>query len=304
MSWYDYVPSVPFQLGKYVYDKYKGSQAQDQANKARVDEALNNLNQTGAESNQFARSGQQNYGMMGAELAQDRARLRDLAAGKNSVSAEQLRQGLQQNLAAQQSMAASASPQNSAMAARTAMMNSGRLGAGMSGQAALAGIQERNAANQALANMNLQQRQQDLQAAINSRGNAVDAYGKVAGNSGMNTDEQRMKQVLGMTQGGLEAAAMFSDERLKTDTKGGDDDANKAIAGLKAYTYRYKDENHGKGQQLGIMAQELERAGLKHAVFETPTGKAVHGAKLAGANTAMIAALGKRVADLEGKKAK
>jgi len=39
-------------------------------------------------------------------------------------------------------------------------------------------------------------------------------------------------------------------------------------------------------------------------VIDTPEGKIVHGAKLAGANTAMLAALGKRVSELEGGKRK
>jgi hypothetical protein len=313
MSWTSYVPSVPFQLGKAIYDKYKGSQQQDQANKNRQDQAFANLNQTagylgqtGAESNQFARSGQQGYGMMTGELGQDRQNLRDLASGRNSVSSEQLRQGLDQNLAAQRSMAASASPAEQAMAARTAMIQSGRLGAGMSGQAALAGLQERQGAMQQLSGLDLQQRQQDSNVALGSRGNAISAYGgagsaygQVAGNTGMNTDEARLKQLAGLTQGGLQAAAMFSDERLKEDVKGGDKDANRAIAALRAYTFKYKNEQHGKGKQVGVMAQDLEGAGLGHAVFETPAGKAVHGAKLSGANTAMIAALGRRVEELE-----
>jgi len=131
----------------------------------------------GAAASNFANTGEQGYGAMSTEAQQAREQLRRLAGGQDSLSAEQLRQGLQQNLAAQRSMAASASPQNAAMAARTAAMQMGRLGAGMSGQAALAGIQERNAAQQALAQMIMQGRAQDLQAALGSRQNAISGYG-------------------------------------------------------------------------------------------------------------------------------
>jgi hypothetical protein len=302
MDWTSYVPSVPFQLGKALYDKYKGSQSQDEAIKQRQDEALKNLNETGLASNQFAEYGQGGYQAMTGEAAQQRDRLRQLAEGKDSLSAEQLRQGLQQNYGAQRSMAASASPQNSAMAARTGAIQMGRLGAGMSGAAALAGIQERNAATQQLGSMIMGQRQQDLQAALGSRNNAVNAYGGVAGNPGMNTDDKRLQQLANMTSGGLSAAAAFSDERLKSDVEDGDDDANRAIKGLRAFTFNYKDEKHGKGKQVGVMAQAMEKAGLGHAVFDTPEGKAVHGAKAATSSLALVAALGRRVEKLEGKK--
>ena len=70
-------------------------------------------------------------------------------------------------------MAASASPANAAMAARTAATQMGRLGAGMSGAAAMAGIQERNAAQQALNDSILRQQQLQLQGALGARQNAI-----------------------------------------------------------------------------------------------------------------------------------
>lgn len=142
-------------------------------------EKRDNLNQTGSAANAFADQGQLGYGQMSAEAAAQRDAFRRLASGQDSLSAEQLRQGLSQNMAAQRSMAASASPANAPMAALHAAQNMGRLGAGMSGQAALAGIQERNAAQKALADMILQQRQQDMNVALGSRQNAVGAYGGV-----------------------------------------------------------------------------------------------------------------------------
>jgi hypothetical protein len=170
MAWYDYIPQVA--AAKYVYGKV-GAESQSSVDKR------DNLNQQGSAASDFAGVGQQGYGAMTAEAQQSRDYLRQLASGQHSVSAEQLRQGLQQNLAGQRSMAASASPQNSAMAARTAATNMGRLGAGMSGQAALAGLKERQQAQKALADMIMGQRQQDLQAALGSRNTAVGAYGGV-----------------------------------------------------------------------------------------------------------------------------
>lgn len=254
------------------------------------------LYQQAGAAGQFADQAQQGYGQLGGEASAQRDYLRRLASGQDSISAEQLRQGLQQNQAQQMSFAAGANPQNAAGAARTAAIMMGRQGAGMAGQQAIAGLQERQAANQGLSNMILQQRGQDLNAALGSRQTATQGYG--ANNAG--TPEKSDVEKYGpMAQAGL-SAFMMSDRRLKKGLKDGDAPANKAIEGLRSYVYKYKDERHGKGEQLGIVAQELERSGLKHAVVDTPAGKAVHGAKLAGANTAMIAALGRRVSKIEG----
>lgn len=295
-----YIPSVA--VGKSIYDSYEGSKEQDAANKARQDAAFGNLNNQGGMSSVFADQGQQGYGAMTEEAKQARDYLRQLASGQNSVSAEQLRQGNQQAMSAQRSMAASASPQNSAMAARTAAQNMGRINMGLAGQQAVAGLAERNAAQQGLANMIMQQRGQDLQAALGSRQNAIGAFNNVANNTGTNTDDKRLEQKVGMTTGLFSSLGqLFSDRRLKTDVRDGDDEARRALDGLRAYTFNYKNQKHGAGKQVGVMAQDLEKAGLGHVVMDTPEGKAVDGGKLAAANTALLSSLAKRVGKLESK---
>lgn len=129
------------------------------------------------QASDFANVGQAGFSRLGGEANQVRNRLERQASGQDSLSREQLRQALQQNQASQMSMAAGAAPANQAMAARTAMMGMGRAASGMSGQAALAGIQERSAANQQLGNLLMQQRQQDLTAALGSRGHAIQGLG-------------------------------------------------------------------------------------------------------------------------------
>jgi hypothetical protein len=197
----------------------------------------------------------------------------------------------------QMSMAAGAAPQNQAAAARTAAINAMRIGSGQAGQAAVAGIQERAAANRGLSDLIMQQRQQELQATQGARGQAMAGYSPAQAG----TPEKSWLEKYGPAlQGGANAIVM-SDRRLKTDIEDGEADARKATDGLRAFAFRYRDGKHGKGRQVGVMAQDLERAGLGHAVVDTDEGKAVHGAKLATANTAMIAALGRRVAELEGR---
>lgn len=251
--------------------------------------------QAGA-SGAFADQAQQGYGALGAEATAAREALRARAEGRApSLSAEQLRQGLQQNVSAQRSMAAGAAPNNAVMAARTAAIQSARLGSGMAGQAALAGIQEREAAQRALDESIARQQAMALQAALGGRSTAIQGYG------GVKPEGSLLDRYGPVIQAGIGAAgvAAKSDERAKRNIRPADDEAKQILAGLKSYRYDYKDERDGKGRQFGPMAQDLEKAGLGHAVMDTPEGKMVHGSKLALSATALVAALGRRVSKLE-----
>lgn len=259
------------------------------------------LFQQAAQSEQFANQGQGGFTQLGQQGNANIAGLQRLASGQDSIAAEQLRQGLQQNLAAQQSMAAGASPQNAAMAARTAAIQSARLGAGLSGQQAIAGLQERAQAQGQLANAIQGLRGQDLQAALQGRQSAIAGYGGY--NTPMTPEKSFLEKYGPAIQSGISAAAM-SDRRAKKGIRDGEVDAAKALAGLKAYSFEYKDEKHGKGRRTGVMAQDLERAGLKHAVIDTPGGKMVHGAQLATSLAAMMPVISKRLDRLEGKGAR
>jgi len=177
MSWYN-----PLDWGRAVgsgiagaYHKISGIGDESQS----AIDKRNNLNQQGQAAGDFAGYGEGGFMSLGSAADKARQNLADIASGKVSLSAEQLRQGLSQNLAGQRSLAAGANPQNAAMAARQASMNAARLGAGISGQTAMAGIAEREAAMKALQDAILQQRAQELQAALGSRQNAISAYGGV-----------------------------------------------------------------------------------------------------------------------------
>lgn len=129
-----------------------------------------------------------------------------VANGQNSVSAEQLRQGLQQSQAQQMSMAAGAAPQNQAMAARTAMMNAGNAASGMMGQQAVAGLQERQGALNTMAQLQAQQAQMNMQGALGAYGGVNQAYGSILG-----TPQQTWGQyALGALGGAAAAGAKFA----------------------------------------------------------------------------------------------
>lgn len=171
----DYLQAVDYSKKKAAADRVAAAE-KEAAERARL---YGNVQGQAGAASKFAGQGEQGFGQLGTESAALRGQLGDIASGKLSQSKEVLRQGLQQNLAAQQSMAASARPQNAAMAARTAMMGAGRLGAGLSGQQALASIAERQGAMQSLGNMLGQQRGLELQAALGSRGQALQGYGAI-----------------------------------------------------------------------------------------------------------------------------
>jgi hypothetical protein len=264
--------------------------SEDPAETTRQDSLYGQADAAGA----FADRAGGNYDALGGEANTERDYLRQVARGNESVSQRQLQESLQQNQAAQQSMAAGARPGNAAMAARGAAMNAGRQGQALAGQQATAGMQERQQAQRALQEAILRQRQQELQGATAGRGQAIGGYqAPVEGGSGS-------EQAMGLVSTGAGLISMISDERLKEDIEDGDFDADAALRALKSHSYQYKDQKHGSGKQLGIMAQELEANGLGQAVFETEDGdKAVHGAKLAGALAAMLPGINKRLEKLE-----
>lgn len=268
--------------------------------------ARTSLTGNAGQANQLGQMGAGNYGAATYQLGQANNFLNGQMQGQNSVSAEQLRQGLQQNLAAQQSQAAGASPQNAAMAARNAAQNMASLGYGMSGQAATAGLQERQNAAQQLSQNYLGMGNQAVAAATGGYGAANQGYGSAIQNPQKTPASALLSAAsaagsMGMQGGGAGAAggaAAMSDRRVKHDIEDGDADARKLREGLKAYSYKYNNPEHGEGKRIGIMAQDLEAAGSK-SVFKTREGKAVNGAVLSTENTAMIVELGKRLGKLE-----
>ena len=171
MSWYDYlnpVTDISYLTSTGQYDPTNDARGAQMSNAA----AAGTLGDMGTAG----------MGAMGAQLNGVDSYLQGQMRGQNSVSAEQLRQGLQQNLATQQAMAAGAAPQNQAMAARNAAQNMASLGYGMSGQQAVAGLQERQNAAQQLGSNILGARGQDVNAATGGYGVAAQGYGSTLQN--------------------------------------------------------------------------------------------------------------------------
>ena len=162
----------------------------------------NALNANAQQQGQFGQSLQGAYLQNQAGINNTMGMLNGLASGQNSVSMQQLHQGLQQAQAQQMSMAASATPQNQAMAARNAMMNAGNLASGMMGQQAMAGLQERQGALNALSQMQMQQSGQNLNGALQAAQLSNGAYGM-----DLQNPQKTGAQFWGGLAGGAAAAA-------------------------------------------------------------------------------------------------
>lgn len=93
---------------------------------------------------------------------------------------------------------------------------------------------------------------------------------------------------------------MASDEDLKK--KVNDPDMESFLNNLSAKQYQYKDESFGEGEQLGIMAQDLEKSEVGDQIVEdTSVGKMVDTTKSTGPILAALAYLNERLNKMEGR---
>lgn len=115
-------------------------------------------------------------------------------------------------------------------------------------------------------------------------GNAA-ASNQIAGANRMSNFINSGMQAAGQAaSGGGSVAAMFSDERLKENINPiSKSDLSEMKSHLKAFAFNYKNEKHGKGNWIGVMAQDLEKSKLgKTLVIENE-----HGEKMIDINKVM-----------------
>ena len=113
-----------------------------------------------------------------------------------------------------------------------------------------------------------------------------------------------MDQIMGFAGAVAPYAAMaWSDRGLKKNIRSAKDKdllSPKEIDGfldsLYGFQYNYKDGKHGKGKQVGVMAQDLEKTQLgRQMVEDTPKGKQVNFGKGLGLVVASQARLNERL---------
>jgi hypothetical protein len=167
-----------------------------------------------------------------------------------------------------------------------------------------------NRANQVAANANQGQIYnsglipQQFQNQVQRAGLINQATGNLAGNlqaqaAAAQQAQQAQTGALLNMGGTLGAAAIqYSDKNLKKNIK--EYDANEFLDKLNGYEYDYKDEKYGKGKQVGVMAQDLEKSKLgKELVQDTEEGKVVDYGKSMPTIVASLAELHKRLKKLE-----
>lgn len=96
--------------------------------------------------------------------------------------------------------------------------------------------------------------------------------------------------------------ATYSDENLKTNISNAENELQEFMNALGAYSYEYKNPEHGEKRYVSPMAQELEKSKIgKSAVIETPAGKMVDYARISGVQLAATAMLNNKINKLEKK---
>jgi endosialidase-like protein len=275
-------------------------------------------------------TGQSRAGLMGTADSLGR-----IASGQQAGSGElAVNRQMGAANAQQASLARQAHGTNSALAYRNAARTQADMGLQGAGAAAQAQMQDAQAANAlrgqlygqaynqdaTVAQQNAQLGQQaqlaNQQASLQNRALQIQALGQQLGWSQAQIDEQIKRGAVeqsdkgslgGLLQGvgGLMAAA--SDERMKTDIKDGDDDADEFMSKLSSKRWRYRDEHAakwGEGERLGIMAQDLARSKMGAKAVRVIDDEGHLGFDLGKATSAALASvarLDKRLRAIEGR---
>lgn len=341
MSWYD--PSS-WDLSDYswhgAHNWFVGGDATKgiDAKLGGYDQAQNQLGQlAGAQAPTV--QGQQ---LSPDQMAQSRAgsvdvanRLGSIASGQQAGAGElAVNRQVGQANAQQTALARMARGANAAIAYRNAARTQADAGLQGAGLAAQAQMQDQQAATQQqgqvygqlygqdaqVAAQNAQLSQQanmaNQQAGLQNRALQIQAMGQQLGWSQAQIDEELKRGALGASDkgilaglfgGGGSAMASMSDERTKTDIVDGADDADELMGYLRPKRYRYRDEHAdewGKGERLGIMAQDLARSKMGRETLVSPDGKHLGFdlGKATSAALASVARLDERLRAVEGER--
>lgn len=103
--------------------------------------------------------------------------------------------------------------------------------------------------------------------------------------------------------GGLLSAigGLFSDEKVKEGIKESPK-IEEVAAKVKPVAFEYKEKmGQGKGEHVGITAQDMEKTPLKENVIETPAGKMIHPGKQENSNLNLIVQLENEIKSLEAQ---
>lgn len=134
--------------------------------------------------------------------------------------------------------------------------------------------------------------QQDFQ---NQMAKAQGAAGIAQNQASAEQDSNKTKS--GLLGTALSAGAVLSDENQKECIE--EFDPSEFLDNLTSYKFNYKKPEYGEGKQVGVMAQDIEKA-APQMVKDTPEGKVVDYGKAAAPLFASLASLHDRIKKLEG----
>lgn len=85
--------------------------------------------------------------------------------------------------------------------------------------------------------------------------------------------QQEKGAVFGAAGSVLGGLLKTSDRRAKKDIRPGDELTRAFLKAIKPYSFKYKDEANGRGDELGVMAQDLEKSDMGKAMVREVGGK-------------------------------
>lgn len=214
-------------------------------------------------------------------------------AFQQALAAQQQQFGMQseRNLANQLALAQANQGANPLAALRSAQQAAAQQNLQLGQEQRLAALQ----AQQQATGLQLQERGQDVQSALSVLQGNKQAPKK--------DDTADILQGLGGLAAGGAKIFAASDEKLKKSVKPASKDINAFLEALNSKEFKYKDSKNGKGERVGVMAQDMEKSKIgKMLVKDTPDGKMIDMANGFGAVLAAQAELNKRLKAIEKKK--
>lgn len=144
---------------------------------------------------------------------------------------------------------------------------------------------------------NRQLKQQEYENKLKKAGGSV-GLGQYNSEAAGKTNQSESDAYNKSVGAGMSAISMLSDERSKEDIE--PFDASEFLDTLTPSKFRYKDKSHGDGDQVGVMAQDLEKSDEgSRLVQDSPDGKRVDYGKAAPTMMAALASLHERIKKLE-----
>jgi hypothetical protein len=144
------------------------------------------------------------------------------------------------------------------------------------------------------ARMQMQQQQNQFNAGLLAQ--------QEAAKNGVAVQNQGQGMQLAGSIASAAGSLIASDKRAKKNITDGEDESAKLLKALHPKGFEYKDDKHGKGHHLGVMAQDVERAAPDMVIDDTDGVKKLDMRKVLSASLAGLGSLDKRLSKIEARR--